>query len=384
MNPSSESLLYGAVRQNDLRRAKRFLYEGRADPNKMPQILLHACAEGYVDIVELLITNPFNPADVNLDSEWVYCGVPCITRPIWAAVRSKNLKLLQLLLWKAFVKVDLECTKEFVEKPGSWQYTFECTPLWRAVTSGQVSMEEELIKAGANVDATSTIIWATGPAAGQTTTEVLITWATNQRDIALCRRLVQYGCDLSARTAQLGWRITALDLAMILNLPETFEFLLQHIPAGNADILASAMFVALSKVRDPKYVEALIQRGGYKLRKYWRPAAVKSAELPQCDNAYTAKCYSDELTYGVAVKDDDCCVTLLQNGFKIDAYAEHFSLAVKQGMVRLMFQMVRRNPLVLPQNWQLNDLEKSGELPQHAVNWLHQVRRQAALLKGIC
>ena len=379
MNPSSESFLYGAVRQNDLKRAERLLHEGRADPNKMSKILVHACAEGYLEMVKLLITNPFNPANVNLDSEWVYHGVPCITRPIWVAIKSNDLKLLQLLLWKASVKVDLECTNTFLAK--SKRFTFECTPLWQAVVSEQESMVNELIKAGANVNAACTIIWSNGPLARHTTTDFLITMAVNKKDIDLCRRLVQHSCDLSARKTRPKGGFTALDVAILMDLPEIFDFLLQHIPAVNANILASAMFTAISSDRDPKYIEALIQHGGYKLGKHWRPAAAMSAEFLQGDNAWIAN--SDELTYGIACKAEDCCVTLLQCGFKIDTFADHFSWAVKEGMVRLMFQMVRRNPRVLQQSW-LNNPEEFGDLPQHAVNWLHQVRRQPALLKGIC
>ena len=71
----------------------------------MPKILIHAYPEGYQEMVKLLITNPFNPANVNLDSEWVYRGIPCITRPIWVAVKSKNFKLL---LEKHTQKADLQ------------------------------------------------------------------------------------------------------------------------------------------------------------------------------------------------------------------------------------------------------------------------------------
>ena len=155
---------------------------------------------------------------------------------------------------------------------------------------------------------------------------------------------------------------------------------MQPIPAGNADILASAMFTAIFEDIDPKYIEALIRCGGYKLGKHWHPVAARSAEFLQGDNAWIAN--SDELMYGIEVKAEDCCITLLQCGYKIDAIAEHFSFAVKQGMVRLMFQMVRRNSRVLQQSW-LDDPEEFGDLSQHAINWLHQVRRQPELLKGI-
>ena len=261
------------------------------------------------------------------------------------------------------MKVDLECTNTFLAK--SKQYTFECTPLQRAVASEQESMVNELIKAGANVNAACNIIWSNGSFARHTTADFLITLAVNKKDIGLCRRLVQHICDLSARKTHPKGGLIALDLAISKDLPEIFDFLLQHIPAGNADILASAMFTAISADRDPKYIEALIQHGGYKLGKHWRPTAARSAEFPQGDNAWIAN--SDELTYGIACKAEDCCVTLLQCGFKIDDFADHFSWAVKQGMVRLMFQMVRLNPRVLQQSW-LDDPEEFGDLPQHAVN----------------
>ena len=379
MNPSSELLLYGAVRQNDLKRAERLLHEGKADPNKIPKILIHACAEGHLEMVELLITNPSNPANVNLDSEWVYRGVPCITRPIWVAVKSKNLKVLRLLLWKAYVKVDLECTKTFVKKDnGRPGCTYECTPLWQAVMCQQEPVEEELIKAGANVNAIKTVIWGDGPGplVRQTTTESLLTYAVRCNRIALCRCLIQHGCDLSARSTKPRFAATALDVAIVKNNPEMFYFLLQHIPTGNNDILASAMLLAISEDTGPKYIEALIRRGGYKLGKHWHPASVLS------EQEYINE-YSDELMYGIKVEAEDCCVTLLQYGYKVDASTEHFSLAVKQGMVRLMFHMVQQNPQVLQQSW-LHDPEEFGELPQHAVHWLHKVRRQPDLLKGIC
>ena len=69
---------------------------------------------------------------------------------------------------------------------------------------------------------------------------------------------------------------------------------------------------------------------------------------------------------------------------KVDAASiEHFShkLAVKQGMMQLMYKMVQLNARVLHQNW-LKCFEEFGELLQNAVNWLHKVRKTNNLIKG--
>ena len=374
MNPSNEGYLYGAVRQNDLKRAERLLYEGKADPNKMPKILIHACAEGYLEMVELLITNPSNPANVNLDSEWVYQGTTVITRPVWVAVQAECLELLQLLLRKALVKMDLECTRTFVEEdvacPERKEFSHEYTPLWQTVfhveNESVLSIQEELIKAGANIDAKRTLL-----ADGQTLTDSLITYAVDENRMGLCRRLVRHGCDLRATRESPLWAKTALQLAVTRENPELVDFLLRHIPADNAELLLGlAMFEAIDNTYDQKYIEALFQLGGYKMRKRWR----KSSKMN--DKPFD----HDELMLGIRLNAEDSCLTLLQYGW---TPKEHFHLAVKKGMVRLMFQMVQRNPRVLLQSW-LDDPQEFGELPQHAVNWLYKVRRQPILLKGIC
>ena len=62
---------------------------------------------------------------------------------------------------------------------------------------------------------------------------------------------------------------------------------------------------------------------------------------------------------------------------------EHFHLAVKKGLVGLIYNMVQLNPQVLQHSW-LIDCEDFGKLPEKAVNWLKNLRRQPATLQNLC
>ena len=119
-----------------------------------------------------------------------------------------------------------------------------------------------------------------------------------------------------------------------------------------------------------KYIEVLLQHG-YKLWVHWNP------ETNPCT-------CSDGLLHGIKLSAEVSCITLLQYGCKVDASTEHFSLAVKQGLIGLLYNMVELNPHVLQQSW-LNDCKDFGELQEKAVySWLQTIRRQPGTLKDLC
>ena len=330
----------------------------------MPKTLIHACKKGYLEMVELLLTNPSNPANVNIDSEYEEPGRKYITRPIWVAVETNNLELLQLLLRRA-VNMDLECTKMTLEcNRYNDEYENVITPLWRAVWLQQVAMEQELIKAGANMNAQRITRIISN---GEIRKDTFITHAVIHNKMGLCHRLVQYGFDLTAKRVAPKCSHTALDLAIEDNSSEIVDFLLQHLPK-HADILGSAINTAIS-CNQPKYIRALIQHG-CKLWHHWCPVVYV------CRN-------TDGLMHGINVSAEESCVTLLQYGCKVETSTEHFHLAVKKGLIGLIYNMVQLNPQVLQQSW-LRDCDDFGELPHQAVNWLHKQSRQPAPLKDLC
>ena len=360
MTPFGGALLYEAVWKNDLKKAKQLLHVRKVDPNKMPKMLVHACVHDYLEMVELLITNPYNPANVNIDTEYetTNCG-KIITRPIWVAIETKNLKLLQLLLQKA--KVDLKCTYSYPGDNGNLQATI--TPFCRAVELKQTAMLHELLKAGANINCQRIIRYRNGKT--KTFTQLIHCAYTNSVD--MCHFLVRNGCDISARSTPPGNSVTALDFAVCFDHPEIAEFLLQNI-SRDVSILGTAMWNAIAK-RDPKYVVMLIQYG-YKLQEHWKP-------LPEQSTC------TDELLCGIKHSAEDLCVTLLQYGCKVNTSGNHFSLAVKQGLIGLTYNIVQLNPQVLQQSW-LNDCNDYGNLPSKVINWLQNIRKQPSTLKDLC
>ena len=225
-----------------MKKAKQLLYVKKVDPNKMPKILIHACRHGFLEMVELLITNPSNPANVNIDSECVEDGGESITRPIWVAVENNNVQLLQLLLCKATMTVDLDCTKTFVcyEDNDSWEHTI--TPLQRANWLDCTDIVHELIRAGADVNAGRITTFSDG----DTHSCTLLMQAVIYKRFNLCRLLVENKCDLTIRSILSfeDYNMTALDIAIEKNLPDYVEFLLQHLPK-DTDILGSAIRVAI-------------------------------------------------------------------------------------------------------------------------------------------
>ena len=355
-------LLYDAVRNDELKKAKKLLYAKKVDPNKIPQILIHACTHGYLDMVEVLITNPSNPANVNIDCECDEDGRKGVTRPIWVAVENNNVQLLRLLLYTT-KKVDLDCRKTFAFHEGNDHWEVTNTPLHHAVVRNRTAIVQELIRAGADVSARRTTKFGEGDT--HTTTPLL--HAVALKRFNLCRLLVKNKCDLTIRNIIEDRPMTALDVAIEENYPDYVEFLLQHLPK-DADILGSAIGFAV-ECNSSNYIEVLLQQG-YKLWVHWNPA--------------TDPCTcSDGLLHGIKLSAEVSCITLLQYGCKVDASTEHFSLAVKQGLIGLLYNMVQLNPQVLQQSW-LSDCKDFGELPEKAVSWLHTIRRQPCTLKDLC
>ena len=292
MSSSECGLLYDAVRNNELKKAKKLLYAKKVDPNKMPHILIHACTHGYLDMVEVLITNPSSPANVNIDCECDEDGRKSVTRPVWAAVENNNVQLLWLLLCTT-KKVDLECRKTFVCHKANGRYEITSTPLHQAIDNKCTAMVLELIRAGADVNARRTTKFNEGDIY---ITTPLIHAVAKKKRFNLCRLLVKNKCDLTIRGIIEGRPMTALDVAIEENHPDYVEFLLQHLPR-DADILGSAIRFAV-ECNSSNYIEVLLQHG-YKLWVHWNPA--------------TDPCTcSDGLLHGIKLSAEVSCITLLQ------------------------------------------------------------------------
>ena len=231
MGKHGEAFLYFAARCGRAKSVQQFLHIRKVNPNKMPKILLIACENNHLQVVDLLITNPYNPADVNIECEYEMRNKgKVITRPLFMALEMNNLTLLQLLLYRSTVEVDLECVMSL--------FSGDCV-----------------------------------------------------QDVS-----------------------TPINQAVVL--------------------------------RHPAIVQELIK-------------------------------------VGIEMSAESFCIGLLQYGWKVEASTEHFSLAVKQGLIGLLYNMVQLNPQVLQQSW-LNDCQDFGKLPQKAVNWLLNIRRQPGTLKDLC
>ena len=236
-------------------------------------------------MVEFLLTNSVRQADANTEN-WQ-------TRPIWQAIEVGNFEILKLLLQKANEKVDLECRNPFSrDRPGWTVYEdVMLTPLTRAIELGNFEIAQELISAGADVNARCV---TTGPT--EYTVPPIIFAALGYR-LDICWLLLKHDCDVTAHHSPApGFNLTALDSAVQtayhfnqrphfkqmlqwvhLNDPDgnddyaLVKLLLKHMPPNN---FSSAMEMALSScgvlgVNMP--LAQLLLEHGYKWQVHWNP-----------------------------------------------------------------------------------------------------------------
>ncbi len=159
-----------SIKHSDVDEVRRLVNEDKVNPNKLHKFgerwitpLLLACEMQLLDIVEVLLTNPVHPADVNMEDKR---GI----RPIWIAVDDLNSSLVRVIRDKATMKLDVNCTIETRHlKYGDRLHTERCnsrlfghlchcgthdqryTPLNVAVQRNNIALVRELIKAGADI-----------------------------------------------------------------------------------------------------------------------------------------------------------------------------------------------------------------------------------------
>ena len=181
-----------AVISQDLEKARQLLCNKHVDPNvviktdglyEYKHMLIDACENLDLDMVQLLISNPEHPADPNIaDSKY--------DLPIWIAVSSQNVALTRLLLNESLVKVDVNC---YIEQYG--------TPLLWAVLNQDLDIVQELVKphVDADLDLEHLIL-------NEDVTHTPLMLAVITSNLEICRALLEAGCkvnlaDLEGETA---------------------------------------------------------------------------------------------------------------------------------------------------------------------------------------
>ena len=136
MGKHGEAFLYLAVSSRDAKNVQQFLHIRKVNPNKMPKILLTR--------VKTIVWRLLNPADVNIECEYEMRNKgKVITCPLFMALEMNNLALLQLLLYRSTVEVDLECMMSL--------FYGDCvqdvsTPINQAVVLRHPAIVQKLIK----------------------------------------------------------------------------------------------------------------------------------------------------------------------------------------------------------------------------------------------
>ena len=190
------SALWDAVYRHDLGKAKYLLFQKKVDPNKFngndlfqqfsleSPLLLQACELVSVtestEMVELLISNPYCPADVNKTDS---LG----KSPIMLAVEGGNFPLARVLLYKSIIKVDLNSHNNLsiiCMNPSPVHFL----PLFRAIELGNIPMVQELIHAGADVNITRLGYKQICPP---------IYHALKMENPNMCRLLLEHGCNVT-------------------------------------------------------------------------------------------------------------------------------------------------------------------------------------------
>ena len=193
-----------AVSKNDVESVDTLLNVDKVDPNlavhqeKSP--LWIACENNNLEIVRLLITNHFNPADPNIP----YNGG---TNPFVEAVCHLKMDLVTLLVKEANVAVNL-----------NWMWG-GCSLLSWAVCSERVVLVEMLLKAGAN------------PNVAENISKLPIYSAVYGGNLQIVQLLLQYGADMKPCCNEL------LQDTAYRNHCDVLEHLLQH--AHNKNLLSS-------------------------------------------------------------------------------------------------------------------------------------------------
>ena len=378
------------IETNDFEKAEGLLCRSQVNPDDM---LVDACKREEIKVVQFLITNSVHPANVNADKRQ--------TRPIWEAIETENLELIKLLLQKATtcMKVVLECRKSFSSNrnPLIFPKDFMLTPLIRTIELGNFAIAQELILAGADVNAQCFTTNSNGPT--EFTFPPIVVAATGYR-LDMCKLLLKHGCDVTACerptlifAAHLYpyTHVTALDQAayfadhcssqshdyrsewMQQEDPgasceyAVVELLLKHMPKNNFSS-AMEMFIDNFDLRgvDLKGVKLLLAHG-YKWQVHWNSVRI-----------------SDELMQIIQLPDTEAFfITMLEYGYQVSSSSDHFHSAAKKGLVGLIYSMLEVNPQCLQQKW-LNDCKDFGELPEKAVAWLLANSKQPVSLQHFC
>ena len=395
--------LRNAVEANDFKKAEHILEDllhwSQVSPNER---LIDACKHGDLNMVEFLITNSAHPADVNagfLIPNSVHSAdvksETRQTRPIWEAIEAENLELLQLLLHKASMKVDLECKMYFSRYRSPWTFKkdFMLTPLTRTIELGNFEIAQELILAGADVNAR---IITTNSTAPTELTMPPIMVAAKGFYLDICCLLLKHGCDVTANQRSAVQAVPfyryfrALDIAakyadnysrqLLGKDPDTgyavVKLLLKHMPKNDFSAAMEMFLSSYSREGINKKMNMnqaavkgmrLLLEQGYKWQVHWHP-----------------KQWKDELMQIIHLPHLQPCFTImLEYGYKVSSSSDHFCSAVKKGLVGLIYSMLEVNPQCLQQKW-LNDYQDFGELPERAVVWLLAKRKQPVSLQHLC
>ena len=194
-----------AVTKSDVDEVNCLLNVDKVDPNPsvhyMKSPLWIACENNNFEIVRLLITNEFHPADPNIPYK---AG----KNPLVEAVCQRKTDLITLLMNESRITVNLNWT------------CYGFSSLYWAVRHESVALVELLLKAGANPNIPKNNI-----------SKLPICWAVCDGNLQIVQLLLQYGADMKPCCDEL------LEDAAYRNHCDVLEHLLQH--AYNKDLLSS-------------------------------------------------------------------------------------------------------------------------------------------------
>ena len=184
------------------------LLDAGVDPNvkdKLSEykdpVLWTACGQNNLAMVKVLITHQHRPANPNIqvNGGWL----------ISDAVVKDNIKLVNLLLHKAVIKVDLEV--EDSVKGATY------TPLIHAVRSNNIPMVKLLLEAGADSDHFRDHFPMNA-----------LMEAAEMDSVMLCKLLVESRCNANLFRFQYGVYFAALHWAVSFNSFSTVKYLLEE------------------------------------------------------------------------------------------------------------------------------------------------------------
>ena len=333
------------------------------------QLLLKALKNKDVDTITQLVSHPSHPVNVNRPNKYNKL-------PIFKAVSMGTLQIVQLLLYKSVIKLNLD-----VER---YVHDVLCTPLLLAVRLGDEAIVQELCNAGADVN-----MWTVRRTDVTVITPIME--AVVQHNMAICKILLKTNAHVNFVAKN-----TALNTALLL-------------AAG----IPNANFPGVSES-----IAQVLLKHGATLQPMWKKTPMLQACM--CNNGNTVDLFMrsgykfnvheisepDELQVAIGTKSTSSAVVLLKWGFLYQKGINgepYFRMAANQCLYGLMHLMIELNPSCLQEPWlrQLTSHEtvltedetsakteeetpKESKETKSFFDWLEETKKNPLPLKELC